>query len=126
MRLRAIFPILALTVVVGCESPRGVVNTPQELPGTSNAEGSAVLARDVLNTIVMLDRAEAPACDSRKLTDTRIVENVRDGVFSPSGILMSGTWREVWTIDRCGSPVRYSVEFTADGAGGTYFGIRPN
>ncbi len=123
MRIRGLYAIVVLTVVVGCESPQGVVNSPVDLPGTSNAEGSAVLARDVLNTIDMIDRGKDPACDSRKLTETRIVEDIKDGVFSPSGVLISGKWLEVWTIDRCGSPISYSVEFTADGAGGTYFGI---
>lgn len=112
-----------LVAVAGCESPQQVVNQPLDLPGTSNAENSAILARDVLNSIVMVDQGKDPACDSRALTDIRIEEDVKGGEFNPAGNLVKGEWLEVWTIDRCGSPISYEVLFVADGSGGTYFGI---
>jgi hypothetical protein len=81
------------------------------------------LAGDVLNAIMMIDEAKDPACGNRALYDTGLLEDVEDGTFSPSGILLSGKWLEVWTINRCGSLVPYAVQFNPDGAGGTYYAI---
>lgn len=49
-------------------------------------------------------------------------------IFSGSMLLSpdqstDGSWVEIWQVDACGASHMYSITFTPDGVGGTYFSI---
>ena len=126
MRIYVIFFIAALTVVAGCESSQRFAEQPLNLPGTSKVEGSDALARDIVNEIFTVDQGEDPACDRRALADVRIVEDFKGGVSwtNSAGVLVTGEWEELWTIDRCGSIIPYSIFFKDDKtADGVYWAV---
>jgi hypothetical protein len=119
MRLLVVTTISGL-LVAGCI---GRLTEPaMSLPGETLA-GSA-LQSDTWNHIVMLDDAlEASDCSVREVVDTQVIA-YPSGAFVRGGALLDGGWIEEWTLDRCGEPVVYRVDYIADGRGGTM--IRPN
>jgi hypothetical protein len=70
-----------------------------------------------------MDWGKDMVCEDRKLINTEIIEDVTDGKYNASGVLLGGRWVEIWTIKRCGKEFFWRVVFTADGRGGTNFKI---
>jgi hypothetical protein len=70
----------------------------------------------------VFDSLQDTSCQSRRLVDTRIVEEDEAYVFR-NGRLVDGKWSETWTLDRCGKNVDIRLDFEADGRGGTTFGV---
>jgi hypothetical protein len=93
------------------------------MPSVGSAEtlASPELQSDTRSQLFAFDRAiEAPGCKKRKVLSMEVVEppvNLR----MDRGRMVSGFWRERWTLDRCGQVVAYSVDYEADGKGGTFF-----
>jgi hypothetical protein len=93
-----------------------------DMPGETRTATSAVLASDVLQSVMFFDSLQDASCQSRRLIDTRIVKEDKAYVFQ-NGRLVDGKWSEVWTLDRCGKAVEVRLDFEADGRGGTTFGV---
>jgi hypothetical protein len=82
-----------------------------EFPGETL--GSPVLMKDTWAAIQRYDQGLGPACQARKVLDTKVVQ--------PAA---GGEWTELWTIDRCGDSVPYTVKYTSDPKGGTKLTVR--
>lgn len=105
---------LILLVSAGCATTR--------LPGETIT--LSLLQRDVLNQIMLLDRAFFDdKCHHRKVVNTEVIEPPKD-VRIEGDRPLQGNWAERWTLDRCGTLASYRIEFTLDGKGGTYFSTR--
>lgn len=112
----------ALDVTMQLEKPPG---EPGTVAGKSIAD--PVLQRDTLGFLAQRDfwaaTAEAagavPACRSRAVLDTEMVEPLVVTAV-PEGRPSEGKWAERWTLDRCGTPVRYVVRFSATQKGTTF------
>jgi hypothetical protein len=81
----------------------------------------AVLQRDtvVLLTQKDLSETEGDACRTRRITNTELINPVV-GAQIEDGRPVAGQWLERWTLDRCGQPVRYIVNFTTTKSGTTF------
>lgn len=93
-----------------------------DMPGETRTATSAVLASDVLQSVIFFDSLQDTSCQSRRLIDTRIVKEDEAYVFQ-NGRLVDGKWTEIWTLDRCGKKAEVRLDFEADGRGGTSFGV---
>ena len=113
-----------LDVTMQLERPEG---EPGTVPGKTIAD--PVLQRDTLGFLAQRDfwaaGAEAAralsACQARKVLDTELVEPL-EGARMQDGRPTEGKWAERWTLDRCGTPVRYVVRFSTTQKG-TTFGV---
>lgn len=75
------------------------------LPGKSTAD--ARLEKDTLFLIMGMDRAEDPGCNQRRVANREIVSADSGGAI------------ENWTLDRCGTLVRYGITYRPNPKGGT-------
>ena len=55
------------------------------------------------------------------VSDSEVLAGLPDDLGN--GRVIDGSWSEVWTLDSCGTSVDYEIDFTADGRGGTFFGV---
>ena len=81
--------------------------------------GTPLLQRDTMNQLLFMDRAFDADCKNRKIVNTEVLERPKDSQVS-RGRLVGGSWKERWSVDRCGTVVTYDVQYTADGKGGTF------
>lgn len=81
------------------------------LPGKSTA--NPLLEKDTLTLLMGMDGAEDPACKKRSVA-------ARD-------ILSAGSTNaeEYWTLNRCGTLVRYRITYSPSPKGGTTIGVNP-
>lgn len=86
------------------------------MPGDTLAD--LVLQRDTFLLLAQKDlsESEGAACRSRRVTQTEVVRPV-DGAKVEDGRPVAGQWEERWTLDRCGTPVRYTVHFVTNPTG---------
>ena len=86
----------------------------KKLPGASKAD--ARLQRDVMGHIAFMESLFGGGCKKAQVVDTAVAElPAKQGVDS---------WVEHWTVDRCGTQVRYRVQLTPSPKGGTDFAVR--
>jgi hypothetical protein len=97
---------LAVLLAGGCASPVGT-----SLPGRTSA--SPQLENDTLLTVMGMDRAEDGCCNQRKVTNREVIANDSQKAL------------EHWTVDRCGTLVRYTITYTRSPSGGTFIGVSP-
>ena len=90
-----------------------IAEAGKKLPGFSLAD--AKLQRDVTGNIQAMETILGGGCRKSMVVDTEIVE-------SPARLNVD-RWVEHWTVDRCGTQVRYRVELTPSPKGGTDFGV---
>lgn len=93
-------------------------NLDNLVPGDTLA--SVRLQSYVLAFIDQFENGVAPACQSRQVIYTEVIAPLEKFQFE-DGLLMQGSWRERWTLNRCGTTVFYQVTYIADGEGGIYF-----
>jgi len=84
--------------------------------------GSPQLQRDTVRQLLFYDQIADKECTTRKVVNTEVIEAPKNS-RTANGVLMEGSWKERWHLDRCGSVVTYDIEFQADGKGGTYLDI---
>jgi hypothetical protein len=90
------------------------------IPGDTLAD--RVLQRDTLAFLTQRDLFEAgpeARCRSRKVIATVVLAPVLGGAVEGDRPI-AGSWMERWTLDRCGTPVRYVVRFTTTRKGTTF------
>ena len=98
------------------------IQLAEGLPGGTMAD--PLLQRDVMDYLVNIFEmmADSP-CQDRRIANIEVIEELHDLRWEGE-TLVYAAWAERWTVDRCGSPVRYRVEFVFDAStGGTTFGI---
>lgn len=87
--------------------------------GRSIVPGSTValpaLQQDTLTLIMLMDGAEDTACGKRTVVDTVVLKR-------PTPEDQNG--QERWTLDRCGTPIPYLVDFRGSPKGGTDVGVK--
>ncbi len=88
------------------------------LPGETIAD--LTLQADTLNIIVFHEMiAGETSCQDRRIANTEVIEAPHDLRWEGE-TLMYGVWAERWSVERCGTMVRYIVGYVVDGArGGT-------
>lgn len=133
MRIYGILAVTTLLAIAGCERTQRA-DEQRDLPGSSRVVGSTTVATQVLDDVIAADKAKDPACDSRALTDTRVIGDqeaaeylgVEADIFGEGNDLFElemgylgyenvDLWIEKWTIDRCDSPVAYIIAFFSEG-----------
>jgi hypothetical protein len=83
-------------------------------PGATCAD-SAQQAR-AIQAIVAMDDLRDDRCSKRRVTDTTVLDSARVASDVPR--------RERWTLDRCGKPVSYLLEFSREDSGGVAITVR--
>jgi hypothetical protein len=96
--------LLVLLLLAGCASAPGT-----QLPGTTSA--SPQLENDTLTGLMRTDQAEDVGCNQRRIVN-REVETA-----DPKRAV------EHWTLDRCGTIVRYTITYIPSPGGGTLIGL---
>ncbi|MFZ2507368.1 MAG: tetratricopeptide repeat protein [Steroidobacteraceae bacterium] len=81
------------------------------LPGETTA--TPELERDTLFMVMGMDRAEDKECDTRKVVARSVISANRQKAV------------EEWLVDRCGTIVRYRIEYESAPGGGTTVGVNP-
>ncbi len=71
-------------------------------------------------TILGQDDQAAPSCRDKHFVKASPAEAP---AIHAIGAVTEKKWREMWTLDRCGSQVNYWVFFTEVGQGGAYYAI---
>lgn len=123
-----------------CRQNRAVTENVSAPPvpsaGASRAfptRADVVLQRDVWFQLMSLEgmreaRGAARPCGQVRLAGTEVLDQDGSAERSediPAGLPGGpGTWRERWTLDRCGEVVSYVVTFAPDPTGGTNFSVR--
>jgi hypothetical protein len=86
----------------------------------------AALQADVWLALLIADKlaveaseAAMVACEEREIQSVEIVEGL-----TAEGEWDGGEWAERWAIDRCGTPVSYTIDFSPGRDGGTDYSIR--
>ena len=102
------FSLLAL-LIGGCAS--GPV-TKSSLPGATTA--SPQLERDTVALVLGMDRVADCTCNQRKVVNREV------------GATQSTTVSEYWTVDRCGTLLRYTITYSPSPVGGTLIGLGPS
>ena len=118
---KSVLACLFAAVVAGCATTPTPDPIEFQVPGNSIAVRSPVLYADTFFQIAMLSQIENPACNAFKLEEANVVEPVSNGRYRNDGVLLEGSWAEVWKIDGCGKEISKRIKFTADGSGGTFF-----
>ena len=110
-----LFAVSLLLLFVGpptrpteASTPATANTTRSVVPGQTL--GSPLLQRDTMDQLLSSDRIAAPDCRQRTIINTEVLEKV-DG----------DSWKERWSLDRCGKIIHYEIRYTADGKGGTSF-----
>ena len=85
---------------------------PWRPPGGTLADSTQAVS--AIQAIYRLDDLRGARCDVRRFVDTQVVET-RSGTPPAPG----AHWFERWTMDRCGTRVKFLLEFSPDPAGGT-------
>ena len=111
-----------LDVTMHLETPLG---EPGTVPGASIAD--PVLQRDALGFISQRDFWAAgneaggagSTCQARKVINTEVLQPLA-GAAVRDGRPSDGKWAERWTLDRCGTPIRYVVRFNTTQQGTSF------
>jgi hypothetical protein len=112
--LQAIFCLAVAGLLGGCETPSSGGGGTSKLPGSSAAD--AMLQRDALQMVWLLEAVAEEECDERRVIDTRVTV--------PPEVVGKSPWSEEWIVDRCGKQLTYTVDFTpTPERGGTDFKV---
>ena len=89
------------------------------LPGDTLVD--RVLQRDTFLLIAQKDLSalEGGPCRTRQVTNTEVVLPLQEARVE-GGRPVAGHWTERWTLDRCGTPVRYIIDFVTNPNGTTF------
>ena len=101
--------ILIALLIGGCASgpaPRS------SLPGTTSA--SPQLERDTVALVLGLDQVADCTCNESKIIGREVIATETTSAS------------EHWTVDRCGTILRYTVTYSRSPAGGTLIGLGPS
>lgn len=103
------------TMILGLLLLQSPTSTGAEngLPGASIAD--AKLKKDVLGIVQIQEMVFGAGCQSWRIVDTEVTTPPAQRNIDP--------WVERWTVDRCGTTVRYRIAFTPSPHGGTRFGV---
>ena len=124
MRARAAVVLCSLVALgaiavalLGCASSKERARARHEAapwrpPGETLADST--LAVEAIQAIYRVDDRQGVRCEMRRFVHTDIV-----GAVSGSPPAPGARWTERWTMDRCGTRVRFLVDFAPDPAGGT-------
>jgi hypothetical protein len=103
LRLAGLIFVLTCSVS-GCQSG----GSSRAADPMSGSLGNTELKNDTWRTIQMFDMAADSSCQTRSVLSIKVTQPA-----------VGGRWKERWTIDHCGRPVAYDVEYVPNSAGGT-------
>lgn len=101
--------ILVALLIGGCASGPAPKSS---LPGTTTANPQ--LERDTVSLVIEMDRLEDCTCNKRKVINREVV------AADTSKVL------EYWTIDRCGTILRYAITYLPSPAKGSLISLGPS
>lgn len=112
MKLIAI--ALSLCLLAGCAT------TGLQMSSNAKKESIAqgVLQRDVVGMLHIVSHASNPDCQMKTVTSVQLKEEPKEG---NDGVIRA---KEIWTVDLCGVPTRFEIEFYETPGQGTTFGIK--
>ena len=89
-------------------------------PGSTIAD--RILQRDAFLLIAQKDLSELEGgpCRTRRVTNTELVSPLERHQIEV-GRPVAGEWAERWTLDRCGAPVQYIINFVTTRSGTRFF-----
>jgi hypothetical protein len=113
-----------LFILYGCAAAPRRAPSPETQPKASPASpnqslASPALQKETLNIILFTDDALS---NGMKCNDRRIVKKEVLGQTPAQGT--PNSWTERWTLDRCGTMVRYRVDYTSGKKGKAYFIVK--
>jgi len=120
----AVAALVALAGANGAAAGSKVTTVQPPVDGTYDIGSLATpfLQSKTQITILSQDDQVAPGCQSKHFIKASPAEAP---AVNSIGSVTERKWREMWTLDRCGSQVTYWVFFTEVGQGGAYYAIVP-
>lgn len=97
------------------------VKAPQK--GTTVAEG--VLLSDTMRVLNFQQyRHKSDGCRQAVVEKVKRSSTNEDFTINRAGGILKGKISEVWTVNRCGKRIKYSVTYNPDGVGGCYISVK--
>lgn len=87
-------------------------------PKLGETRANTLLQVDAMQVVLTNDELADSTCNVVVFKDAKVTQAL-SGERLEGAMLVAGEWTELWTIDRCGTEVQYSLRFVADGKGGT-------
>jgi hypothetical protein len=94
--------------------------TPISISGNTKAEDT--LKSDTVKQVSMWAKVETK-CERIESIDTQVIAVNPAGTGNTEGERKYGSINERWVVNLCGKSIPFSVTFTPDGQGGTFFRI---
>jgi hypothetical protein len=88
--------------------------------------GDAALQKDVWRLIVLADEFATSAVAAEPCHERQVeaIELLDGPSIDADGAWVGGPWSEQWTVDRCGTQVSYTIDFSPDPERGTKISVR--
>ena len=77
-----------------------------------------ILQKDVVGMLHIVSHAANPNCQTKTVTSIKLKEEPKE---ESKGVIRA---KEIWTVDLCGTPTRFEIEFYETPGRGTTFGIK--
>ncbi len=124
LKTRLVYALSILLALWGCAGARvqkaGQPKASAPSPASTNAQSLAgpALQKETLNMILFTDDAlsNGARCAVRRIIKKEVV--LAPGQGAP------GSWTERWTLERCGTTLRYRVDYTSGKKGKAYFTVK--
>jgi len=90
------------------------------IPISGDTKAGDSLKSDTARQVSMWARVETK-CDRIDSIETQVIKINPVGTGNTEGSMKYGSVNERWVVNLCGKSVPFSVTFTPDGQGGTFF-----
>jgi len=110
-RFSVAIPLVGFLCVVACATPISI---------SGNTKAGDTLKSDTAKQLSMWARVETK-CERIESIDTQVIAVNPAGTGSTEGSKKYGSINERWVVNLCGKSIPFSVTFTPDGQGGTFF-----
>ncbi|GAB1471082.1 hypothetical protein MASR2M66_19600 [Chloroflexota bacterium] len=106
----------ALALICLCLVIIGALVIPPLLKAASNGSSNySGIASEQLKFDVLTAISKAEGCPTVSLNSGQMMMRPEQS--------SDGSWNEIWRVSVCGESRLYSITFTPDGVGGTYFSV---
>lgn len=121
MKTRLVYALSVLFVLCGCAAAprRAQPKASPAAPDPVQTLASPALQKETLDMILFTDDALS---NGTKCNDRRVIK--KEVLGQTPGQRASGSWTERWTLNRCGTTLRYMVDYTSGKKGKAYFTVK--
>lgn len=106
-----VMPLVLVFLLTACATP---------VPISGDTKAGDSLKSDTARQVSMWARVETK-CDRIDSIETQVIKINPSGTGNTEAARKYGSVNERWVVNLCGKSVPFSVTFTPDGQGGTFF-----